>query len=345
MEAAKIVMNTEASSLMLLDPQTGNLNVSIPTGPVKDEITGLTIPKDKGIAGWVLSENKPFYSNNVEESDHFWKDLSDDFMTKNVICVPLRKASGEAFGVLQAVNRVQGLYFEDKDIEVFEALSYHVGIALERSKEYDKKDRKLREQKEYISGLHHRLKNSLSVISGLIEFELDDIIDESARRTVLFANLRLRSLAKAYTMLQQGANHRDLDLNEYLSDVVNNVESLIADSHKDIQVSTKFAEVKLDPGRAILCGMIINELLMHIYENSFTELKMGEVVVNLSNPSGTKIVIVVSNNGKGIEETEDDELKPGPRFIIKSFVSKLNGEVKYTYDPIIGSSCIVSFLV
>ncbi|MDR9419288.1 GAF domain-containing protein [Gracilimonas sp.] len=336
-------MDTEASSLMLLDEQTGNLNVSIPTGPVKDEIIGKEIPKTKGISGWVISNNKPFYSNNVEKEEQFWHDLSSDFKTRNLICVPLKKASGKPFGVLQAVNRIDDKPFEDKDIQVFEALAYHVGIAIERSKIYDKKERKLRAQSEYISELHHRLKNSLSVISGLIEFELDDIKDEKAHRVLLFAALRLKSLAKAHNILDRGTQDNELNIADYLTDVVHNVENLFEGTEKDIQLSTNFDEIYLDSNRSILCGLIINELLMNIFEYSFDGLAMGEVVVNLSQPSDDKIVMMVSNNGKGIEENKTLSSKPDARFIVKSFVSKLNGEIKYPHNPGIGSSTIISF--
>lgn len=47
MEAVKMVMGAEASSLMLEDKLTGELNVSIPTGPVKQEIIGKSIPREK----------------------------------------------------------------------------------------------------------------------------------------------------------------------------------------------------------------------------------------------------------------------------------------------------------
>ena len=51
MNSASQLMDAEASSLMHLDKISGDLLVSIPTGPIKDKITGMNIPKDKGIAG------------------------------------------------------------------------------------------------------------------------------------------------------------------------------------------------------------------------------------------------------------------------------------------------------
>jgi signal transduction protein with GAF and PtsI domain len=48
------VMNVEASSLMLLDEESGELIISMPTGPVQKKITGKRIKKGEGIGGWVI---------------------------------------------------------------------------------------------------------------------------------------------------------------------------------------------------------------------------------------------------------------------------------------------------
>ena len=47
------VINLVASTLMLLDSNTGELVFSVPTGPKADRLTDIRIPFGKGIAGWV----------------------------------------------------------------------------------------------------------------------------------------------------------------------------------------------------------------------------------------------------------------------------------------------------
>ena len=89
MESVCTVIDAEASSLMLLDKITGRLYLSIPTGPVKDEIKGQIIPKDKGVAGWVLKNKKPYLVNDMTKSEEFFGDISKDFTTRNMVCVPM----------------------------------------------------------------------------------------------------------------------------------------------------------------------------------------------------------------------------------------------------------------
>lgn len=339
-------MDAEASSLMLLDEMTGDLHVSIPTGPVKDEIIGMAVPKSKGIGGWVISYNQPFISNDVVESDIFWKDLSTGFTTRNIICVPLRDDSGEAFGVLQAINKKDGGSFVNEDVPVFESLALHVATAIQRSKLHDELEIKLKERERYISGLHHRLRNTLSVISGLIEFDLDSIQDQDARRVLIFTNSRLRSLAKAHSILFEEELANKLNLAEYLSKVVQGVEVLFEEREKEVMLTTRFEEIKLDPNRAVLCGLIVNELLMNLFEYAFTDKEEGEIVVTLKQTPDEKVVIMITDNGSGTENTADvGKGKPNTRYILRSFVSKLDGEISYTHNPKIGSSSIVSFSV
>ena len=132
MEGACLVMRAEASSLLMLDDASESLHMMVPTGPVKGEITEASVPKDKGICGWVLRNQKSVVLNDVEKSDQFWGELADNFHTRNMICVPLIDSKGDAFGVVQALNKHKGEDFTQQDIQLFEALAKHIVNAFER---------------------------------------------------------------------------------------------------------------------------------------------------------------------------------------------------------------------
>ncbi len=136
MRAAEEMMDAEASSLMLLDRETHELQVAVPTGPVMAEVTGVRIPAGKGFCGWVVTNRKPLVVNEVQNDPRFYGDIIDDFHTANLICVPLHNPNGEIIGVLEAINRKGGLSFTDTDLPLFTALADHVAIALERARLY-----------------------------------------------------------------------------------------------------------------------------------------------------------------------------------------------------------------
>lgn len=347
MEAAKVVMNAEASSLMLLDELTGDLNVSLPTGPVKDEIIGMAVPKNKGIGGWVISYNQPFISNDVVESDIFWKDLSTGFTTRNIICVPLQDAEGKAFGVLQAINKKEGRSFLSEDVPVFEALAIHVSTAIERSRRYDELENRLADHELQLEEIHHRLKNSLSMISGLLEFDMKETQNRKVLEMLSSANTRIRSLADAHSLLSEQQNVSVIDLSQYLKMVAQGVEKLFNTNDKDVYLNTRLEEVNLAANRSMLCGLILNELLINAYKHAFKEMDSGELVVSLKKTEKNKAVMIVTDNGSGEVEEKPavKDGKPNGKYIVQSLVNKLEGDITYTHNPEIGSTCILSFLV
>jgi len=346
MEATKVIMSAEASSLMLLDELTGDLNVSIPTGPVKDEINGMKIPKNKGISGWVISYNQPFISNDVTESDVFWKDLSVDFTTRNVICVPLQDEQGEAFGVLQAINKKDGRQFKNEDVAVFESLALHVSSAIERSKKYEKMKDLLDKREVQIAEIHHRLRNNLSTISALLEFDLNEISEPKARQAIIAANSRLKSVAIAHSLLYDQKQIDRVMLSDYLESVIHNVENVFKDPDKDVFIQSDIEEIKLDAKRAMLCGMIVNELLINAYKHAFEGRGQGEIVITLKKTPREEMALIVADNGIGIQDKNiSSSGKPSGQFVLKALAKKLKAEINFEENPKIGTACVIKFSV
>jgi len=135
MEAAKEIMRSEASSLMLLDRDSGELEIAVPTGPAQAEISGLRIPAGKGFAGWVITNRTALIVPDAQQDPRFFGEVSKaGFQTRNLICVPMHDAEGQIIGVLQALNRLGGDPFSDDDLPIFAALSDQAAIAIERAR-------------------------------------------------------------------------------------------------------------------------------------------------------------------------------------------------------------------
>lgn len=138
MEGAKELTFAEASSLMLFDEGSGDLIITVPTGPARAELSGKRIPGDRGIAGWVATNGKPTLVNNVNEDERFIGDLdSGEFKTRNLIAVPLCNAEGKLIGVLETLNAQNG-GFSDNDLELLNALAHQAAIAIDRERLFQK---------------------------------------------------------------------------------------------------------------------------------------------------------------------------------------------------------------
>ncbi|OGQ18506.1 MAG: hypothetical protein A3B70_00920 [Deltaproteobacteria bacterium RIFCSPHIGHO2_02_FULL_40_11] len=137
MKAIKEVMDAEASSLMLLDPNTNELYFSTIEGG-SEKVKEIRIKADQGIAGHVCKSGKPLIVNDVSKSNYFLKavDKKSKFQTKSILCVPL-KSRDKTIGVLQALNKKQGQDFSLQDQELFTAFANQVAVAIDNAKLYN----------------------------------------------------------------------------------------------------------------------------------------------------------------------------------------------------------------
>lgn len=134
MESAQIVMQAEAGSLMMVDEESGDLIVKVATGPIKDQITGMRIPKGEGIAGWVAEHGRSLLVADVERDKRFYPgiDQCTGFRTKSILCTPI-KLRDKVIGVVEVINRNDGSNYSEDDITLLETLAHQAAIVIERA--------------------------------------------------------------------------------------------------------------------------------------------------------------------------------------------------------------------
>ncbi|MDX1591350.1 MAG: histidine kinase dimerization/phosphoacceptor domain -containing protein [Balneolaceae bacterium] len=302
MESTRLVMNTEASSLILIDEETGEMYVSMPTGPVKMTVAGKSIPQSKGIAGWVAENKRPYMTNDVSKSEHFYGELAEGFKTRNIICVPLINRENRVIGVMQALNRRNGEDFTSKDIPVFQSLASHFTLAIERSRMIDTLHDRLNQKDAIIAEIHHRIKNNLQIISALIETELPEINDKHAETVLQGISLRIQSMSRLHDMLSEKNLSNAVDLKDYLTKLSEKIRDTMSSFLYDVQIELDSEEIIVKQEQALLCGLILNELLINIYKHAFSgDDEEAKIQISLYR-SDRNVFLRVSDNGVGLPD-------------------------------------------
>ncbi|MFC1478531.1 ATP-binding protein [Candidatus Margulisiibacteriota bacterium] len=135
------VMQAEASSLLLIDKDTGELVFEVArggkgVGPKLKEHQ-VRLKPGEGIAGQVAQSGETLLVENVEQ-DKNWAgrvDASFGFKTASIMCVPL-KVKGGVIGVLEVLNKKEGGYFNNSDLEYLTLLANQIAIAIDNARVY-----------------------------------------------------------------------------------------------------------------------------------------------------------------------------------------------------------------
>ena len=93
-------------------------------------------PDHKGVAGWVMEQNRTVFINDVSKDPRFvgGMDTNNDFVTKSMICTPLRTRK-DFLGVLYALNKRSGV-FSERDANILELLSGTIAVSIENARLY-----------------------------------------------------------------------------------------------------------------------------------------------------------------------------------------------------------------
>ncbi len=133
---APSIMNAERATIFIADFDRKELYSHLGVGLTHDQIR---IPWDSGIAGWVFTHGKPLNIVEPYKDPRFNRgvDPRTGFVTKNLLCVPLRVPAGVSIGVFQVLNKRAGV-FTSTDTEILEILASQAARSLEHALEWDK---------------------------------------------------------------------------------------------------------------------------------------------------------------------------------------------------------------
>ncbi|OGC09066.1 hypothetical protein A2V82_12685 [candidate division KSB1 bacterium RBG_16_48_16] len=135
MLASRLVMNAEASSLLLYDREEDKLYFQVATGKKGSLVKKYSVDIGQGIAGWVAQHRQPLLIEDCYKDARFNQDYDKKthFKTRSMLCVPLLRKNN-LLGVVQVINKKGGGEFTETDLRIFETLAAQCAIAIENAR-------------------------------------------------------------------------------------------------------------------------------------------------------------------------------------------------------------------
>jgi signal transduction histidine kinase/HD-GYP domain-containing protein (c-di-GMP phosphodiesterase class II) len=151
-EMVSAAMNAEIVSLMLVDPDRGDLFIAASRGLEGQKLLGRRTTVRSGVAGTVAVSGRALLVNNIETDRRFRRLNHPQYKTKSLLCVPLR-VEGEVLGVLNVNNKMTGDEFDEDDLAVLSVLVERIGSAVERACAHPESERLVREATEAVKSV------------------------------------------------------------------------------------------------------------------------------------------------------------------------------------------------
>ncbi len=146
--------------------------------------------------------------------------------------------------------------------------------------------------------IHHRVKNNLEVVSGLLALQSAQIDDPGTKEAMQAGQNRVQSIGIVHQKLYQGKNLGAIEMKDYF---INLSESILDSFGAEDKVTIEFAMEKLDVDidTAVPLGLIVNELLTNTLKYAFPKGQNGKVRIKLEKQKDGVLHMEVSDNGVG----------------------------------------------
>jgi len=169
----------------------------------------------------------------------------------------------------------------------------------DRKKSEEELQRSLKDKEILLREVHHRVKNNMQVISGLIELQSAQITDPETHRLLQESYERIKTMALIHESLYHSDDFARIDFSIYLDKLITYLLSSYGRTRDEISVDIQLQVIHMNLDIAVPCGLIANELISNSLKHGFPGGRHGTISIRLANTGEKECEFVVSDDGVG----------------------------------------------
>jgi len=153
----------------------------------------------------------------------------------------------------------------------------------------------LAENQMLFKEVHHRTKNNMQVMMGLLETQSFKIDDPKYKKMFESHVDRLKAMSMMHKNLYTNHSYEEVDIKQYLEEIAKNLQTYT--SHT---IATDIDPLMIDMKIAMNIGLIFNEAVTNAIEHAFDDGIEGKVHVTFKH-IGERCAFMIQDNGKGFD--------------------------------------------
>ncbi len=199
----------------------------------------------------------------------------------------------------------------------------------------------LEEKRILMTEIHHRIKNNMNTIYGLLLLQAGTLNDGVAVTALEDASRRVQSMMLLYDKLYRSTSFTELPVAEFLSPLVDTIVDNFRIAGMHIELEKDIGDFVLEAKILQPIGILVNELVTNSMKYAFAGRDSGLISVRAFR-NGPRVTLVLADNGCGIPPAVDIEHSPGFGLeLVRGLALQLGGTV--SLDRADGTKITVEF--
>jgi signal transduction histidine kinase len=276
-----------------------------------EEMKEIRLKIGEGLAGYVAKTGETINIPDVQKDPRFKSDYdkSSGYVTKNMICFPIKNKQAEIIGVLQLLNCAHG-EFTKRDEEFLNALSVHSAIAIQNAELVEKllQTERVHSLGKMANFLIQDIKKPVLVSKRYAEHLLTKQLTADVAQVI---EMLLEQLTQVADIVQTTSSYSEgKTILRTLSVSLNNT---LADykSRVDAYVENRKTQIKNELDKDVTVKLDVKEFFqtyMHVIKNACDAMPDGGTIVVSTKRTDKNVKIFIKDNGLGIAEALKDKI-------------------------------------
>ena len=156
----------------------------------------------------------------------------------------------------------------------------------------------LEEKNVLLSELHHRVKNNLAVVSGLMQLQAFNEEDQRVQNKLFSSAGRIKAMSSMHELLYESKSLKRIQFNSVIEKVVQHVSGMFR-KERDIKLKWNLEQVELNINQAHPSTLIVYEVISNAYKHAFDCDDTGLIEIKLY-CRANMVFVSVTDDGKGM---------------------------------------------
>lgn len=298
------LLKADAAYIVRYDAKTDHAEVVAATLPF-ESLIGMRYAASQGLFGQIRLTRQGRIFTREEVREYGYSPILRQAEMRSVLVVPLISRN-ELIGALNLTRQdAAASDFTSADLELMEAFASRAAVAIDNTQLLEDLQQKNELLRLLIEEAHHRIKNNLQMISGLLQLQAEAAGNEGRWAEHLQTAIsRIHAISQVHNLLSQEMPEK-VDTHVLITTIVSTLISSSGGRSGRPEVTMELEHLWLNAEQAVALALIVNELLanalLHGQPPVTHPLRLQVQCAQIGNEAR----LVIADNGGGFSGAQD----------------------------------------
>lgn len=213
----------------------------------------------------------------------------------------------------------------DENGRVLRMIGTHLDITQQEELRI-KIENSLREKTLLLSEIHHRVKNNLAIVTGLISLQSIGSKDEELKVVLGETARRIKSIAQVHELLYNTDSFTNIPFDKYVRTLTDSISETLDNKNGTINLEID-ENLQININQAIPLGLLLNELITNSFKYAFDSSNTNQINFSLIFENDTYYA-KYSDSGSGFDKSKLKSSSSLGSLLIDTLLQQLEADSK-----------------